>query len=512
MVETKCIHVDKAQAAVIRGEHAKLADDHWQALIALHRTLLHEHHDFFLASQHPSASPALRRLPAKYSMPARMWKHGIHSFLERLRHRLPDSLEYMLAFICLAYQMMGLLFETVPSFEDTWIECLGDLARYRMAIEDEDLRDREIWAGVARTWYSKAADRNPLVGRLSHHLAILARPNATQQLYFYSRSLTSVYPFMSARESIMTLFDPFLGRIPMSNTYSHVDTHFIGFHASLFVHEHPEKINKHLGSFLSELNGHVERLSVKAKEPLAHIAVANIAALYGYGIQDHPLRRLFDYHMKYSQVYAHTKILPKDESMIVDSGGTNSVAELAGILQTSTSPELEADFDHACSITFQTLTIVCRRASDANCLLHVNLLLLFLLSLATIDREHANQYANLPVQSYVESIFEMVPWKEVIFFMNTLVNSVNGDWSFEQTSFTAPEHGGSGPLSEDYFARGQVWSQASFPETWFADDRNDEERAVEHASTVNIREKRALWLLVRLAEVRFRSHTPSRKN
>jgi hypothetical protein len=155
MVETKCIHVDRAQAAAAQDNsdpNNKLASDHWQALIALHRTLLHEHHDFFLASQHPSASPALRRLAAKYSMPARMWKHGIHSFLELLRRRLPDSIDYMLAFIYLAYQMMALLYETVPAFEDTWIECLGDLGRYRMAIEDEDIRDRETWAGVARSW------------------------------------------------------------------------------------------------------------------------------------------------------------------------------------------------------------------------------------------------------------------------------------------------------------------------------------------------------------------------
>jgi hypothetical protein len=73
MVETKCIHVDRAQAAAAQEIiDTKLASDHWQALIALHRTLLHEHHDFFLASQRPSASPALRRLAAKYSVPARM--------------------------------------------------------------------------------------------------------------------------------------------------------------------------------------------------------------------------------------------------------------------------------------------------------------------------------------------------------------------------------------------------------------------------------------------------------
>ncbi|GKU10969.1 unnamed protein product, partial [Fusarium langsethiae] len=98
MVETKCIEVDNAQSSNTDA-NSKLNNEQWQALIALHRTLLHEHHDFFLASQHPSASQALRRLASKYAMPARMWRHGIHSFLELLRHRLPASLEHMLTFL-----------------------------------------------------------------------------------------------------------------------------------------------------------------------------------------------------------------------------------------------------------------------------------------------------------------------------------------------------------------------------------------------------------------------------
>lgn len=65
-------------------------------------------------------------------------------FLELLRHRLPASLDHMLAFIYLAYSMMALLYQTVPEFEDTWVECLGDLGRYRMAVEDDDIRDREV--------------------------------------------------------------------------------------------------------------------------------------------------------------------------------------------------------------------------------------------------------------------------------------------------------------------------------------------------------------------------------
>ncbi|OHW95090.1 hypothetical protein CSPAE12_06270 [Colletotrichum incanum] len=129
-VESKCMEADNAQGST-KDTSPKLNNEQWQALIALHRTLLYEHHDFFLASQHPSASPGLRRLASKYAMPAWMWRHGIHSFLELLRHRLPTSLEHMLTFIYLAYSMMAVLYETVPTFEDTWIECLGDLGRYR---------------------------------------------------------------------------------------------------------------------------------------------------------------------------------------------------------------------------------------------------------------------------------------------------------------------------------------------------------------------------------------------
>jgi len=101
-----------------------------QALIMLHRTLLHEHYDFFLASQHPSASSALKRLAIKYAMPARMWRHGVHSFLNVLRERLPESQEHMDAFIVLAYCFQSLLEETMPAFEEVWIEGKGDLARY----------------------------------------------------------------------------------------------------------------------------------------------------------------------------------------------------------------------------------------------------------------------------------------------------------------------------------------------------------------------------------------------
>ena len=42
-----------------------------------------------------------------------------------------------------AYQMVYLLYETVPSLEQTWIECLGDLDRHGMAVDDNGYRGRE---------------------------------------------------------------------------------------------------------------------------------------------------------------------------------------------------------------------------------------------------------------------------------------------------------------------------------------------------------------------------------
>ena len=48
----------------------------------------------------------------------------------------------------------------------------------------------------------------------------LLEPNALQQMYYYSRSLTCVKPFQSARESILTLLDPILGRAGATSTHA----------------------------------------------------------------------------------------------------------------------------------------------------------------------------------------------------------------------------------------------------------------------------------------------------
>lgn len=56
----------------------------------------------------------------------------------------------------------------------------------------------------------KASDKAPTTGRLYHHLAILARPYAVKQLFYYTKSLCVAIPFKWARDSILTLFDPII--------------------------------------------------------------------------------------------------------------------------------------------------------------------------------------------------------------------------------------------------------------------------------------------------------------
>jgi hypothetical protein len=61
MVEAKCIEVDNKQATLAQADHGtqpKLNNEQWQAVFALQAGALHEHHDLFLSSQHPSVCPS----------------------------------------------------------------------------------------------------------------------------------------------------------------------------------------------------------------------------------------------------------------------------------------------------------------------------------------------------------------------------------------------------------------------------------------------------------------------
>jgi hypothetical protein len=82
---------------------------------------------------------SLRNIPTKYNIIVRLWTFAFHKLLESLRRASftsPLALEHLQDFIYYAYTFYtGLLEEpTLNSFKSGWLEALGDLARYRMAV------------------------------------------------------------------------------------------------------------------------------------------------------------------------------------------------------------------------------------------------------------------------------------------------------------------------------------------------------------------------------------------
>ncbi|KAI3565815.1 hypothetical protein IWW34DRAFT_641977 [Fusarium oxysporum f. sp. albedinis] len=458
MVETKCIEVDNAQSSNT-DTNSKLNNEQWKAMIALHRTLLHEHHDFFLTSQHPSASPALQRLASKYAMPARMWRHGIQSFLELLRHRLPASREHMLTFLYLAFSMMALLCETAPAFEDTWIECLGDLGRYRMAIENNDIREREVWVGVSRHWYSKASDRSPTTGRLYHHLAILARPNALQQLYYYTKSLCVPIPFSSARESIMTLFNSTPSGGP--TRLAPLDAAFVRAHGILFSGKPRDQLDEAIETFIGLLGPFIKKSPKQWLEKGYYTGISLACSLLGYGAESNVLMRAISKK-------------PKETDVTMDG---------------STISEAIPDETFGLALDFATKTIetVLKHQGDIHTLPFVHCILVFM--------NHMTQH-----QAAISSLEERVPWKYITFMLNTLLGSCEPGYEIQSHFRLARKNQLPRPLPEDFAMRGLIYSEAYFPNDWFQNDSiDDDERYFELPSASEERKDRIISLGYRIA-------------
>ncbi|KAL2168266.1 hypothetical protein VTG60DRAFT_234 [Thermothelomyces hinnuleus] len=97
-----------------------------------------------------------------------------------------------------------------------------------------------MWTAVSRHWYSRASDKAPTTGCLYHHLAILAWPNAQQQLYYYTKSLCVEMPSPLACESIMSLFEPIILPIskPQQTRLPPMELYYVRTYGILFTRKY----------------------------------------------------------------------------------------------------------------------------------------------------------------------------------------------------------------------------------------------------------------------------------
>ena len=483
MVEAACMNIDAQKAS---QPNDGISTEQCRELFDQHRTLLYEHHDFFMATQYPSASPALLGLATEYSMPARMWKHGIHAFLEVLRHRRPHSQECMLAFIYLAFQMMSLLLETVPGLTDTWIEYLGDLARYRMDIE-EDREIHTVWGRIAGRWYVKAADRHPEVGRLYHHSGILERPSL-RKFYLYGRALTSIFPCLHAKESLSMLCTPIVeDEHALRKGSESADALVICFHARSFLIQKTELVEQACSAALTMLEAQSEDSIGTFGVPLA---VTNIAAVLGFGSLSNVYRHLFD--------TAHHQ----DALDSAASRGTASAFQSASSFTPLGINELQHPAETVLGFCYHSFNSVVRREPNEkdlpSLLPYVHVMLVFIKSLHTLRfRLRFHDVAN--TLNDILSL-DRLDWSALASFLNHTAQFFPIS-SYIESSASRQNFPTDGvPLLEDYMIRGLVWTQWYFASDWFKNIEDDDgSRCLEDDSKRQHRAARVQYLCMILA-------------
>lgn len=411
--------VEKARLNMADYTPPDLRDlSYWINLISRHRDLA-ECHSFFLEMTcRPELPRSIQELGEVYNLPSRLWQTAFHLMLESLRSSLSSQhhlqskerkgeiLEHLTEFIYYAYSFYSALQESerYKCFRRAWIESLGDLSRYRMAvaglaanmsidsggsdirniqsdqeasdssadarIDDDDLEEddgsdlffgesdrdddnvnrigqqvqhvgnapkqirprqndrandtanhptgrkpekaakptvevdkasigtaalgdwewteKETWRQTAKDWYAMGITETPNIGRLHHHLGVLSRgEDDLRALYHLTKSLISAKPFVSAKDSILTLFDQERQARRLRRDSSVKDL-FLYLHGILITRVQLDDFEPVSQRLLARLTKLVEEQGPAAlpQSVWTMMATINIAGLFQYGHED----------------------------------------------------------------------------------------------------------------------------------------------------------------------------------------------------------------------------------
>ncbi|KAJ6513896.1 hypothetical protein C8R47DRAFT_1092306 [Mycena vitilis] len=147
----------------------------WKRQIDDHKELAENMHNLLEISLAPSVPASLRNIPTKYNIITRLW-FAFYNLLQSLRRASfssPLALEHLQDFIYYAYTFYtGLLEEPIlNSFKSGWLEALGDLARYKMAVAS-------MVVGAANSGNALTADAISAAGTSADPKADLLAPPA----------------------------------------------------------------------------------------------------------------------------------------------------------------------------------------------------------------------------------------------------------------------------------------------------------------------------------------------
>ena len=377
-----------------------------------------------------------------------------------------------------------------------------------MAIEDDEPKDREVWNNVAKFWYNKASDKTPDVGRLYHHLAILAPPYTLEQLSLYTKSLTCVIPFESAKGSIMTLFNPILSNKPSAQTRPFsFEVMFIRAHAILFTSKPSDPADR-FDATCSELERtslfekYMSKASARFKRIGVYVAISNIAALFEYGHardgKSKPgLRKAFEDASAAKGEKSKREVTKPTEQD--DEPGYAAPPTKLDMTAVEAFEGFNSFMSKAMRLTYMTLNICVKYPSDGNVypLVHVYLGFLWSLTIVQPNGRPSEQ------DTFLHTVEQGIPWIGVCLLLNTLAKDPQVMTSkVTSCDFPRSYKEMAGPLPEDYIMRGFVFFHWYFPMDWFSTAMvDDDERLHELPSMVQPRKERMLWLGHRIASV-----------
>ncbi|KAK0842385.1 hypothetical protein LTS02_016489 [Friedmanniomyces endolithicus] len=393
--------------------------------------------------------------------------------------------------------MMALFYETAPMFLDTWIECLGDLARYRMSITAEKKANAQ-WGCVAASWYIKASDRHPQIGRLYHHLAILKKPSLWK-FACYGKSLTCVVPFPNARDSLRTLCiliaketQPALSLAILS------EASLCKLHALIFL-AGPELVLEQASntamSFLQQPG------AFSWRNCGVSLAVANISALLGNGSDTNSLRVAFDF-----------TIQRINEQTMLSHSATHHVAPPSKIRAGALEAKCEENrrlLQISKWMTLNALYTAMRcpsgTATFQDSLAFIGVMFCFIHILCLAEREtQIDRELNISLRLQFGP--DEIEWALVAGYLNHLAQLrpvTDHLVQCAQQSIWLKKSEEGEPLPEDFSIRGLVWAYFAFCPGWpgrfDSDEDEDLLRNVETSGTHEARADRPLYYGLRLA-------------
>ncbi|KZS89877.1 hypothetical protein SISNIDRAFT_444548 [Sistotremastrum niveocremeum HHB9708] len=325
-------------------------EDKWPKLIVEHKSLAEMMHNLMTLTLSPQVPTSVNSISTKYNIPTRLWGNVFHRLLESLRRaalKSPVALEHLTEFIYYAYSFYSALLEEhqLSSFRNGWLEALGDLASYRMAVvaitpPAESLNilsisrrlptpppepriddspspsvgahaamalevdsDKEIWRGTARRWYSAGLQETPGYGKLHHHLGLLSRESEAETLravYHFTKSMTTLRPFPTSRESILPLFS-IEAQLKRSSPDATTTELFVLLQGMLFTNiqmdDFPPTLSRFLESLSFDTTTSPNAVAIHTAPQLEErdwimMAVVNIASILEYGKEGGVLKRI----------------------------------------------------------------------------------------------------------------------------------------------------------------------------------------------------------------------------